>query len=124
MANTTNRIAGTAFFTIDRTSYLARGDFSYSCALVTRESVGGIDGVHGYNEKPHVPFIEGTLTNSGGLDVRALNSLTDTTVQLQLANGKTVVGRDMWSIDSNDVGVDDGKVKFRVEGLQGAVTEN
>lgn len=124
MANTTNRIAGTAFLAIDGTSYLARGEFSYSPALVERESVPGIDTIHGYIEKPYVPFIEGTLTNSGGLDVAAINAMTDVTVTLELANGKTIIGRNMWTTSAQEVGVDEGKVKFRVEGLQGAVTEN
>lgn len=124
MANTTNRVGGTVFITVDGTSYLARGEFSYNCSLVERETVKGSDGIHGYIEKPFSPFIEGSLTNSGGLDVQSLNSITASTVNLQLANGKTVIGRNMWTTEPQDVSADDGKVKIRFEGLQGAVTEN
>lgn len=124
MANTTNSIAGTAYLTIDGVSQPARGEFNYSCALVERESVVGMDGVHGYMERPKVPFIEGVLTNRAGLDLQAINALSNATVVLELANGKTVIGRNMWATEAQEASVDEGKVKVRFEGTQGSVTEN
>jgi hypothetical protein len=122
MADTTNRLAGTAFLRVDGQSYLLAGEFEYNPSAVTRESLAGMDGVHGYKEKPNVPHIAGTLRDSGGLSVAALNAMTNVTVNCQLANGKLIVGRNMWTVESQTAKAEDGTIEVRWEGF--AVTEN
>lgn len=124
MADTTNRIAGTAYLTVDGISYALVGEFTYNASSVTRESLAGLDGVHGYSEKPMAGFIAGTLRDAGGLSVAKFNAMTNVTVIAELANGKVVVGRNMWTVESQEVSADDGTSKVRWEGFDGSVTEN
>lgn len=122
MADTTNRIAGTAYLSVDGTTYLLAGDFEYNPSLVTRTSLSGMDGVHGYSEKPNVPHISGTLRDAGGLKVADLNAMTNVTVVAELANGKTIIGRQMWTVEDQTAKATDGTIEVKWEGR--SVTEN
>jgi hypothetical protein len=124
MANTTNRIAGTAYLTFDGVSYALVGDYEYSPGRFSRESALGQDGVHGYIEKPRAPHISATIRDMNGLSLAALNAQTSVTVTCQLANGKLVIGRNMWTVEEQTAKANDGTVEVKWEGLQGAVSEN
>lgn len=124
MADTSNRIAGTVYFTIDGVSYAIAGDFAYNPSLVTRETAIGQDGVHGYIEKPMAPSISATLRDVGGLSVSEINGMTNNTITAELANGKLIIGRNMWTVESQTVKSTDGTFEVKWEGPQGSVTEN
>jgi hypothetical protein len=124
MANTTNRVAGTAYLSVDGVAYALAGELEYNPSLVKRESVAGQDGVHGYKEMPVAPHISGTIRDMNGLSVTSLNAMTNNTVTVQLANGKMVVGRNMWTVEDQTSKATDGTVEVKWEGLQGSVTEN
>lgn len=121
MANDTNRLAGTAYLSVDGNTYMLAGDFAYSPSTVSRESLVGMDAVHGYSEKPIVGHISGTLRDSNGLSVASLNRMTNVTVVAELANGKTIVGRNMWTVESQSVKSADATIEVKWEGL--SVTE-
>lgn len=123
MANTSNRLAGTADLSVDGQTYLVSGDFEYNPGLVSRESLAGMDQVHGYGEKPNVPHISCTLRDSGGLSVAALNAMTDVSISATLANGKVIVGRNMWTVESQTAKAADANIEVKWEGLTGSVTE-
>jgi hypothetical protein len=116
MADTTNRIAGTAYLNVDGNNKLLRGDFEYSPSAFERESIAGMDKVHGYIEKPNVPHISGTLTDAGDLSLADLNAMTNVTVICELANGKTITGRNMWTTATQTGKAADGTVEVRWEG--------
>lgn len=122
MADNTNRLAGTANITVDGKSYMLVGDFEYNPSKVTRESLSGMDGVHGYSEKPRPGSISGTLRDSGGLTVADLNDMTNVTIVTELANGKTVIGRNMWTIEDQTAKSTDATIEVKWDGL--SVTEN
>lgn len=122
MADNTNRLAGTATVTADGVSYAVVGDFSYRVAKFTRETLKGMDGVHGFKETPQAGMIGVTLRDTGGLTVADLNDMTDVTVIAQLANGKVIVGRNMWTVDDQEVKSDDATVPVKWEGPD--VSEN
>lgn len=124
MANTTNRVAGVAYLSVDGVSYALSGELEYNPGLVKRESAIGQDGVHGYKELPVAPHISGTIRDMNGLSVASLNAMTNVTVTLQLANGKLVVGRNMWVVEDTVAKTSESTVEVRWEGLQGSVTEN
>lgn len=117
MANNANRLAGTAFLSVDGVSYMLSGDFEYNPSTVSRESLVGMDGPHGYSEKPVVGHISGTLRDSGGLSVVSLNQMTNVTVTAQLANGKTIVGRNMWTVENQTVKSTDATIEVKWEGM-------
>ncbi|QNK65761.1 phage tail tube protein [Variovorax sp. PAMC26660] len=121
MANDTNRLAGTAYLSVDGTTYMVAGAFEYSPAKVTRETLTGMDGVHGYSEKPKAGHISATLRDSGGLSVASINAMTNVTVVAELANGKTIVGRNMWTVEDQTAKAEDATIEVKWEGL--SVTE-
>lgn len=121
MPDFTNRLAGTANLTVDGQNYMLVGDFDYNPSLFTRESLSGMDGVHGYSEKPRPGSINGTLRDAGGLSVADLNAMRNVTVVAQLANGKTVIGRNMWTIEDQTAKATDATIEVKWEGM--SVTE-
>lgn len=122
MADTTRRLAGTAYLSIDGKQYLLVGDFEYNASKRKRETLIGQDDVHGYSEKPNANHISGTLRDSGGLTVADFNDMTNVTVVGELANGKTIIGRNMWTVEDQTVKTQEGTVEVRFEGP--LVTEN
>ena len=123
MANDPNRLAGVAYVTVDGQDYMLAGDLSYSTGKVKRESLVGQDQVHGYSEAPRAPFISGSFRDSGSLTVDSFNSMTNNTVTLELANGKTIVGRNMWTVDAQEVKTQEGTFEVKWEGFSGSVSE-
>jgi len=117
MADTTNRLAGTAFIAVDGTTYMLAGDLSYSVSGVSRETLNGQDRVHGYSEKPKQGMISGTLRDGAGLSVAAFNAMTNVTVTLELANGKTILGRNMWTVEAQEVKTAEGTFEVKFEGF-------
>lgn len=116
MADTTNRLAGTAFISVDGQTYMLAGDLSYDPSTVKRESLIGQDRVHGYSEAPKPGSISGTIRDAGGLSVAAFNAMTNVTVTLELANGKTVIGSNMWTVDAAEVKTAEGTFEVKWEG--------
>ena len=115
MADNTNRLAGIATISGDGESFMLSGDLAYSVASFSRETMIGQDRVHGYSEKPHAGFISGTLRDAGSLSVAKINAMTNTTVVCELANGKTIVGRNMWTVDAQEVKTQDATIDVKWE---------
>lgn len=96
--------------------YEAKGDWSYNLGRPMREAIVGADAVHGFKETPQVGFIEGAVTDSGGLDLNALTTIEDATVTLVVANGKTIVLRSAWYAGEGTVTTGEGEIGVRFEG--------
>ena len=111
------RFAGIAYLTVDGDQKALRGNFTVSPSSVERTMIAGQDGVHGYQELPRVPYIEGDLSTVPGLSLEALEAETDVTVVAQLANGM------MYSLTGGtckagfENNTRDGQVRVRWEGL-------
>ncbi|MEF3068066.1 phage tail tube protein [Pandoraea apista] len=118
MAGNPNRLAGTASITVDGTNYLLVGDFEYNPSSVTRETLSGQDGVHGFSEKKRPGSISASLRDAGNLTVADLNSMDNVTVVAQLANGKTIIGRNMWTVEDQTVKSTDATIEVKFEGPQ------
>jgi hypothetical protein len=123
MADNTQRLAGIAYISVDGTTYMLSGELSYSPANIKRETLAGQDQVHGYSETPRAPFIAGTFRDAGSLTVNDFNNMTNVTVALELANGKMVTGKGMWTTDAQEVKTQEGTFEVRFEGMTGSVTE-
>jgi len=122
MADTTNRLAGTAEVSVDGVTIMVVGQFKYRPSKVKRESLVGMDGVHGYKEKPVPGMISCQVRDSGGTIVADFNGQTNATVTCLLANGKTIIGSGMWTIDDQEVESEDAVFSVTWEGL--SVTES
>jgi hypothetical protein len=111
------RRSGTIEFNVDGVRHDAIGSFTYSLGQPLREGLVGSDGVHGFKEMPQIPYIEGEVRDRRGLDVKAMQNLTDATVTLRLAVGKTVVLSGAWYANEGAIGTEDANIPVRFEGM-------
>ncbi|HEV7286021.1 MAG TPA: phage tail tube protein [Kaistia sp.] len=114
-----SRIAGVCYLKVDGAQYALRGGLTVSIDSVEREGVAGMDGVHGYIERPRVPFITADLTDTAGLSLDALQRITAATVTVELANGKVYLLREAWTAEAREINAVDGTVSVRFEGVKG-----
>src|SRR4051812_21937436 len=90
-----NRIAGTAYVSINGKRYSLVGDFRYRPSGEQREAKDGSDGFHGMKVKFMHGMIAMKLRNDGAVPLSELNDFIDETIVCELVNGKTVIGRNM-----------------------------
>lgn len=113
----TNRIGGVCYLKVDGTQYALRGSFTVSPDATEREGQAGLDGVHGFIEKPRVPSVEGEISDGGTLSLAALRAIEAATVTAEMATGKVYVLSQAWVAGANEISGDDGKFKVRFEGM-------
>jgi Phage tail tube protein len=111
------RFAGLAFLMIDGNQYALRGNFTVSPSSVERTMIAGQDYVHGYQELPRVPYIEGDLSAIPGLSLEDLEQQTDVTVVAQLANHKQYTLQNATCKGNIEENARDGQLRVRWEGL-------
>lgn len=112
------RLAGIASVTIDGVAYSIVGEGTYRPSTNTRETLKGQSGVHGYSEMPNAGKISWKGRDSSDVVIAALNDATNATVVLSLANGKTIIGRNMWRVgESIEVNTEDGSFSVEFEGV-------
>jgi hypothetical protein len=116
------RLAGITGVTIDGTSYMVVSDVTWSPMRWKRETLVGLDSVHGYSEVPIQGFVEATLRDSGAISVTAFNAMTCVEVLVSLANGKIVGGSNMWNTAAIEVRAAEGTFQVRFDGVD--VSEN
>lgn len=113
-----DKIGGVAYLKVDGTQYALRGNLVVSPDPFEREGVAGQDGVHGFKETPVVPYIEGDITDMGGLSLEKLRAIVDNTITVELANGKTYVARNAWIAGKRELNTAEGTTKARFESKQ------
>jgi hypothetical protein len=116
MADSPNKLAGIASLNIDGINYLVAGDLKYQVSGVTRETLVGQDSVHGYSEKRRQGKISMSLRDWGGLSMADVQAMSDVTIVAELANGKTIVGRNMWNVEDQEVDTTEAKADIVFEG--------
>lgn len=113
-----NLIAGTAQITVDGVTYQLVGSLKYSPTTVKRDALVGQDGFHGWKEMPKPGSITMDVRDAGDLTVADFNGMTNVTVVAELANGKTVVGRNMGTTEPEEVETEEAKFSVKFEGPQ------
>jgi hypothetical protein len=111
------RFAGIAYLMIDGDQLPLRGNFTVSPSAVERTMIAGQDGVHGYQELPRVPYIEGDISLTPAVFLEDLESQTDVTVVAQLANGKQYTLAGATCKAALEGNTRDGQARVRWEGL-------
>jgi hypothetical protein len=91
-------------------------DVTWSPARWKRETLVGLDTVHGYSEVPLQGYIEATLRDSGAISVGDFNDMRCVEVLVTLANGKTVGGSNMWNTAALEVRAAEGTFQVRFDG--------
>jgi hypothetical protein len=113
-----NRRAGICFVKVAGGIVEARGNWSYNLGEPKREAMLKADGkVSGYKEIGQVPFIEGEITDRSDLDVKGLANTVDSTVTLELANGKVIALRGAFWAAEGTIGTEEANIQARFEGL-------
>lgn len=111
------RFAGIAFLYVDGNQMSLRGNFTVSPSAVARTMIAGQDGVHGYQELPRVPYIEGDISTVPALNLADLEAQVNVTVIAQLANGKQyTLGQAACKADL-EANTRDGQARVRWEGV-------
>jgi hypothetical protein len=110
-------VAGTAYCKVDGAQLALKGSFTVSPSAVDRTGIAGQDGVHGYQELPRVPFIEGDISTLPGVSVEDLEQITDATVTAELLNGSVYVLRSAWCKSAFEINTHDGQYRVRFEGV-------
>lgn len=110
-------IAGVAYVRVNGNQLPLKGNFTVSPSSVERSGIAGQDGVHGYQELPRVPFIEGDLSTRPEVSFETLERIVDETVTAELVNGKTYVLRSAWCKSAFEINTHDGMSRVRFEGL-------
>ena len=99
---TNRRIAGVTSITIDGSSFNVIS-FNWSPSKRARETMKSLSGVDGYRELPQQGHIEAVLRDAQSISVGAFWSKTSSTVVVNQADGKQIVGHDMWIVDVQTV---------------------
>lgn len=113
---TQNRLGGVASISIDGTIYMLVSDAVWSPTRWTHESKLGMDGYHGYTEKYVAGKIGCKLRDNGAIRVGDFNNMTNSTIVMQLANGKTVYGSNMVNVNAQEVEAMEGTFDVMFEG--------
>ncbi len=112
------KIGGVAYLRSDGVQFALRGNLVVSPDPFEREGVAGQDGVHGFTEKPVVPYIEGDITDLGGLSLEKLREMVSNTVTAELANGKVYVARNAWTANKRELNTSEGMTKVKFEAMK------
>src|SRR5262249_41324279 len=111
-------IAGTAFLRVDGDQYPLKGNLTVSASKVERTGIAGQDYVHGYQELPRVPYIEGDFSTIPEVSTEFLESVVNATIQVELINGTSYVLRNAWTKGPIEVNTHDGQFRIRFEGVE------
>lgn len=110
------RIGGVANVFADGRSLPIRGNLTVSPDPSENQVVAGMDGVHGYNERPRAPFIQGDFSTKANVNLRDVARMTNVTVTAELANGKTFVLVNATRTTPSEINASEGSFTIRWEG--------
>ena len=119
---TNRRLAGITAFTVNGSAFNVT-EFAWDTASVENETMSSLSGVDGFSQKPVAPYISGKFRDAQSVNVTAFTNLSNATVIVKLANGKTISGSNMWYIGRPGTSGADATFDFRFEGVQGTVQE-
>ena len=101
----------------DGVIYYGNGVFKYGAGFMKREAVMHSSGFAGFKETPMTAYISGELIDNENLELADIAGMKNSTITLDLANGKQVVLRGAYSTNDNGLEVDtDGKITIKFEG--------
>lgn len=114
-----NRRGGIIELKVGSDLYECKGNFSWNLGEPKNEAIVGSSGVTGYKSTPQPAYIEGMITDRGGLSVRTLARITSATVHLKLATGKVIVLSEAWYAADGKGTTDEGEIEVRFESAIG-----
>jgi hypothetical protein len=113
---TSRRLGGVVSFTVDGVAYDVVSDLKWRPSTPQRETVKGQSRVEGYTEVPMQGHIGAVLRDNAALSVTQFGKLTNSTLIIQQANGKTIMGNGMWNVELEEVDTREGTFRVLFEG--------
>lgn len=110
------RLAGITGLTIDGNAYMVVSDVTWSPVKWRRETLAGLDSIHGFSEVPLQGYVEATLRDAGDLSVEGFNEMRCVEILVTLANGKVVGGSNMWCVSALEVRAAEATFQVRFDG--------
>lgn len=117
------RVGGLISIAVNGTRLDAVGSFDWNEGTPIKTGMVGHDRVHGFQELPSIPFIEGEIRVTPTTNVRAIKQTRDATVTLELPSGQTVVLRGAWFAGEGTASTEEGNMAARFEGLSCDISE-
>ena len=119
---TNMRLSGITAFSVNG-SAISVIEFMWDPANVENTTMTSLSGVDGYDQKPVAPYISGKFRDTGANSVTSFTGLSNATVVVLLANGKQIVGHNLWYVGRPNVNGADAGFDFRFEGVAGTIME-
>ena len=119
---TNRRLAGITAFSVNGSAFPVI-EFTWDPANMENETMTSLSGVDGFSQKPVAPFVSGKFRDSAAVNVTGFTGLTNATLVLLLANGKQIVGHNLWYVGRPGVSGADAGFDFRFEGVAGTIQE-
>jgi len=119
---TNRRLAGVTSVTVNGSAF-AVTEFSWDPGSVERETMTSLSGVDGYRETPVAAYVSFKFRDAQSVNVTGFVGLTNATVVIKLANGKQVVGHNLWYVGRPGVAGADATFDARFEGAAGTIQE-
>ena len=92
-------------------------DVTWSPSKRKRETLVGLDSIHGFSEVPLQGFIEATLRDSGTFQVGDFNEMRCVEAMVSLANGKIGAGANMRNTEALEARAAEGTFQVRFDGI-------
>lgn len=111
------RVAGIIEIKADGGSLAATGTFSINLGLTKREGQLGANGRNqGYKETGQLPFIKGMVRDLSSVNFTTdIHGITDATITLQAANGKTYMWEKAYYCADGDGDTEEGTWQLEFE---------
>jgi len=119
---TNRRVSGITSFTVNGSAFQVI-EFIWDPAVQENETVRSLSGVDGYKSLPVAPFISGKFRDNSTVSVTSFTNLTNATLVIQLANGKQIVGHNLWYTGRPGVSGAEADFDFKFEGVAGTIME-
>ncbi len=110
------RIGGIEILTADGLVINAKGSWTNNVGQPLRTPVNGADRPHGFTEVPQTGRMEGTVTFTSDLNLKALLNLKNATITMVLGNGQTMILRDAYFAGEGDFTTEEGELSAMFHG--------
>jgi hypothetical protein len=111
----TAAVGGTAFLHVDGRALALRGNFKVMPNRIERTSIANADGSLVYTEKYVAAKVEAEISDGAGTSLQAFQSMTATTVKLELLNGKLYVLSNAFVTGTQELDAVEGKFQITFE---------
>jgi len=108
--------AGVIYVKINGIPYALGENVKLDFGTLERETITGLDGVHGYAEKPKPASVELDMVKVPDLPLHVFDNMRDETIQIACRDGDNYVFRNAWCTKGPEYDAAKGSYTLRFEG--------